>query len=102
MATAVSQLHVRHLGFFKNYIFKRKAAANFLEISRKHGLLPQMGIKLKIEWKKSEQILSKRYSFLFQAVIYRIDFAHIMSDDVIQLTSKDAFIIGLQVLNGLF
>ena len=34
MATVNSQ-HVRHLGFFKNFIL-RKTAANFIEISRKH------------------------------------------------------------------
>ena len=34
MATVVSQ-HVRHLGFFKNYIL-RKTSANFTENSRKH------------------------------------------------------------------
>ena len=34
MATINSQ-HVRHLRFFKNFIFS-KNAANFLEISRKH------------------------------------------------------------------
>ena len=34
MATFVSQ-HVRHIGFFNNFIFS-KNAANFLEVSRKH------------------------------------------------------------------
>ena len=34
MTTVISQ-HVRHLGFFKNFIL-RKTAANFTEISRKH------------------------------------------------------------------
>ena len=42
--------------------------------------------------------MSKSYSFRFQTLIYIIKFAYIISDDVIQLTSKDVFIIGLQVL----
>ena len=47
--------------------------------------------------KKSEQILSKNDSFLFETLICIISYAYIINDDVIQLTSKDVLIIGLQV-----
>ena len=35
MATAVSQ-HVRHLGFFKNFIFSKTAASYLAILNRKH------------------------------------------------------------------
>ena len=41
--------------------------------------------------KKLKQILSKNYSFRFQTLICIINFAKIISDDVIQLTSRDVF-----------
>ena len=61
---------------------------------------PQIGIKLRIELKikKLEQIFSKINSFLFQTLICIINYAKPISDDVIQLTSKDALVISLQVL----
>ena len=49
-----------------------------------------------METKKLEQILSKSYSFLIQTLICMI-----ISDDVIHLTSKDVFIIGLEEPKGL-
>ena len=78
MATVISQ-HVRHigrqyLGFFKNYIL-HKMAANFTEISRKHV-----------------------FAASNRNLIYAFNYAQIVSDDIIQLTSKDALIIRLQVL----
>ena len=45
--------------------------------------------------KKLEQILSKNYSFLIQTLI-------LLNDEVIILTSKDAFIIRLQVPKASF
>ena len=59
-------------------------------------------IKYRVEKKKLKQILSKSYSFLIQTLICMVNFAHIMSDDVSQLTSKDVFISGLQVLKVSF
>ena len=52
MATVVSQ-HVRHLGFFKHFIFS-KNAANFLEISRKHVFAASNRNKIKNRVKKEE------------------------------------------------
>ena len=75
MATAVSQ-HVRHLGFFKTFIFS-KTVANFLKISRKHVFTASNSniIKNRVEKKKSEQILSKGQGFLIQTLICIINFA---------------------------
>ena len=56
MATADLQ-HIHHLGchlgFFKNFNFN-KTAANFLELILVENmfLLPQIGIRLRIEWKR--------------------------------------------------
>ena len=106
MATVVSQ-HVRHLGrrlgFFKTFILPI-TTANFLEISRKHVFAASNRniIKNRVEKKKLEQILLKSYSFLIQTLNCVIKFAQIISDDVIQLMSKDTLIIGLQVLKESF
>ena len=43
-------------------------------------------------------MFSKSYSFRFQILIWIINFALIIKDDVIQLTSKDVFVIGLLIL----
>ena len=101
LATVVFQ-HVCHLGFQKIFIL-RKTAANFIEISRKHVFAASNRniITVRVYKKKLEQILSKSYSFLFQTLICIIRYASIVSDDVIQLTSKYALIIGLQVLKVL-
>ena len=50
-----------------------------------------------MEKKNLEHILSKSDGFLFQTLICIFNFAYIMSDGVIQLMSRDAFIIGQQV-----
>ena len=107
MVTVVLQ-HVRHLGrhlgFFKISIFS-KTAGNFLEISRKHVFTTSSNrntIKNRVRKKKLEEILSESYIFLFQTLICIINFALTISDDVIQLTSKDVFIIGLQVMKVSF
>ena len=70
MATLVSQ-HVRHLGrhlgYFKNFIF-RKTATNFTGISRKHVFLASNRkiIENRVKTKNLERIFfSKFYSFLF-------------------------------------
>ena len=106
MATVVSQhfrhlgrLFGRHLGFFKKFIL-RKTAANFSEINRKYVFAASNRkiTKNRVQKKKLEQILLKSISFLFQTLIYIVNSAWIISDDVIQLMSKDARIIGLQVL----
>ena len=88
MATVVSQ-HVRHLGrhlgFFKNFIF-RKTAANFSEISRKHVFAASNRntiLKNRAQKKKLEQIFPKNFSFLFRTLISIINYALIISDDVV-------------------
>ena len=69
MSNDVSQ-HVRHLcrhlGFFKKIIFS-KTVANILEIGRKHVLnASKMDvINNTLEKKNLDQILSKRYHFVF-------------------------------------
>ena len=77
-----------------------KIAANFTEISRKHVFAASNRkiIKNRVHKKNFEQIFSKIYSFLFLTLICIINYAYIISDDVIQLTSKDVLIIRLQVL----
>ena len=101
MATVVSQ-HVRHIGFFKKIDF-HKTAANFTEISRKHVFAASNRniIKNRI-YKKKLQVFSKVYSFLFQTLICIINYAQIISDDVIQLTSKDALFQTLLLSLGTF
>ena len=69
MAIVVSQYvrHLgRHLGFFKNFIF-RKIATNFTGISRKHVFLASNRKVIENRFKKSnlEQIFPKFYNFLF-------------------------------------
>ena len=44
----------------------------------------------------------KIYSFLFWTLICLIHYAYMISDDVIQLTSKDVLIVRLQVLKVSF
>ena len=73
MATVVSQhaRHLcRHLGFFKNCIF-RKTATNLTGISRKHVFLASNRkiIKDRVKYKNLEQIFPKFYSFLFRTLI---------------------------------
>ena len=74
MATTVSQ-YVRHLGFFKSFLFS-KTAASSLEICRKHDFTASKRnlVKTTVRNKKSEQILSKSYSFLVQTLICIIIF----------------------------
>ena len=103
MATVVSQ-HVRHLGrhlgIFKNYIF-RKSATNFTGISRKHVFLTSNRkiIENRVKKKNLEQMFSKFNNFLFRTLICIINYyVYIISDDSIQLTSKNVLIIRLQVL----
>ena len=79
MATIVSQhVHhlVRHLRFFKNFIF-RKTAANFTGISRKHVFLAsnKKTIENRVKKKNLEQISPKFYSFLFRTLICIINYA---------------------------
>ena len=69
-----------------------KNAANFLEISRKYLFTAANTCIIKNRvGKKLKQILSRNYSFRFQTLICIINFAEIISDDVIQLTSRDVF-----------
>ena len=79
MATVVSQ-HVRHLGrhlgFFKNFIF-RKTAINFTGISRKQVFLASNRkiIENRVKDKNLEQIFPKYYSFLFRTLMCIINYA---------------------------
>ena len=78
MATVVSQ-HVchlgRHLGFFKKFIFNKKAA-NILERSRKHVLTASNTniINNRVE-KINLKKLPESYSFRFQTLICLINSA---------------------------
>ena len=56
----------------------------------------------RVKKKNLEQIFPKFHNFLFRTLFYIINYAQIISDDVIQLTSKDALIIRLQVLKVSF
>ena len=106
MATVVSQ-HIiplgRHLVFFNSFIL-RKTAANFTEISRKHVFAASNRNinENRVQKKKLEQIFPKIYSFLFRTLICIINYAYIISDDVIQLTLRDALIIRQQILKASF
>ena len=75
METANSQ-HVRHLGFFKNFILC-KTAANFTEISRKHVFAASNRdiIENRVLKKKLEQFFPKIHSFVFQTLICIINYA---------------------------
>ena len=70
MATAVfttcPPFWQRHLGFFKNFIF-RKTVTNFTGISRKHVFLASNTeiIENRVKKKNLEQIFQKFYNFLF-------------------------------------
>ena len=66
----------RHLGFFKNFIW-RKIAANFIEISRKHVFATSNRnlIKSRVLKKKLKQIFPKIYRFLFQTLVCIINYA---------------------------
>ena len=102
MATVFSKhfCHLGHqLGFFKKSIL-RKTVANSTEISRKHVFAASNRniVKNRTKKKKLEQLFSKIYSFLFRTLICINNYAKIISDDFIQLTSKNALIIGLHVL----
>ena len=71
MATAISQHvrhHGRHLGFLK-ILFSANLQPIFLKLVENMFLLCQI-IKNRVENRKLEQILSKRYSFLFQLFLH--------------------------------
>ena len=80
MATAVfttlSRRFGRHLGFFKNFIF-RKTATNFTGISIKHVFLASntKTIENRAQKKNLEQIFPKIYKFLFWTLICIINYA---------------------------
>ena len=106
MATVVLE-HVHHLGRPLGLLKKKfflKTATNFTGISIKHVFLASNRkiIENRVKKENLEQFSQKFYSFLFQTLICIINYALIISDDIIQLTSKDALIINLQVLKVSF
>ena len=76
-------------------------AANFTEIIRKHVFTANT-IKNRVKKKKSKQISPKIYSFLFKTLNCIINYAYLISNDIIQLTSKDALFFKLRVLKVSF
>ena len=66
-------------------------------------LQPQIGISLRIEHKKEIRTnFVKKLQFSYSNLICIINFAQIISYDVTKETSKDALIIGPQVLKVSF
>ena len=92
MTTAISQ-HTRHLGRHLGFLNKNnfsKTAANFLEIGQKHVFTVSNRniIKKRAQKKKLEQFFQK-VIFLFLTLICINNFAYIICDGVIKLTSKE-------------
>ena len=91
------------LDFSKNVLLC-KTAANFTGIGRKHmssGSKRKI-IEIRVKNKNLKQIFPKFYNFLFRTLVCIINYAQIISDDVVQLASEDALIIRLQVLKVSF
>ena len=81
-------------------LFSAKMQHFFLTLVENMCSQPQINrniIKNRVEKKEIKTNFNKKLidCFCFQTLICIINFAYIISDDVIQLTSKDVFIIGL-------